>query len=62
MLAFPGVKELLKEMGVLKAIVRPRSITIEKNPVDIELLISQWSIEAHFFFGEVYCYLVHGVN
>lgn len=45
MLAFPGVKELLKDMGVLKAIVQPRSITIEKNPVDIELLISQWSIE-----------------
>lgn len=35
-IALPGVKELLNEVGVLKAIVFGRSITVTKNPIDLE--------------------------
>lgn len=46
-LALHEVKKLLNEVGVLKAIIRMRLISIEKNPVNREFLRSRWSTETH---------------
>lgn len=40
---------MFNEVGVLKAIVRARSIAIERNPVDLEFLMSRRSVETHIF-------------
>lgn len=48
-LAQPGVKKLFNRMGITKAIIHRRSITIERDHADLEFLMSQWSTETHTF-------------
>lgn len=48
-LALHGVKKLLNRVGVLNAIYYIRSIIVEKNPADLEFLISRWSTETYIF-------------
>lgn len=36
-------------MGILKAIICATSIAIERNPVDLEFLMPQWSTKTHTF-------------
>lgn len=38
-------------MGFLKAIMRARSITVKRNPANLEFLMSRWSIETHTFLA-----------
>lgn len=45
MLAQPDMKELFNNLGIMKSIIQARSMTVKRNPANLEFLIptsSQW--------------------
>lgn len=47
------MKDLLKDLGIMKAIVQARAVTVERNLVDLEFLVSWWSTETDTFVASL---------
>lgn len=46
-MAQPEVKRLFNQLGIMKLITQARLIATERNPADLDFLMSQWSTETH---------------
>lgn len=43
------MKDLFKDLGIMKVTTQSRLIALERRPTDLEFLISRWSTENHTF-------------
>lgn len=48
-IAQPGMKKLLNDMGILGAINQAWKMTVDRKSVDLEFLMSRWSTKRHSF-------------
>lgn len=42
-IALPGMKKLLNDLGILRAINQARVMIVKRNPTDLEFLMSRWT-------------------
>lgn len=43
------MNKMLNGLGIFRAINQARAITMERNPINLEFLMSRWSTETHTF-------------
>lgn len=43
------MKDLFKDLGIMKVIAQARAMAVERNPNNLEFLKSRWSTETHTF-------------
>lgn len=51
MLDQPGMCRKFQDLGILRAITQARKATVERDPKDLEFLLSRWSTEIHSFIA-----------
>lgn len=49
MLGQPGMSRRFQDLGILRAISQARKASVERDPKDLEFLLSRWSTETHSF-------------
>lgn len=45
------MKKLLNQIGIMKGIVQVKLMAIERNSIDLEFLMSRWTIDTHTFMA-----------
>lgn len=51
MLDQPGMPRKFQDLGILRAITPARKASVERDPKDLEFLLSRWSTETHSFIA-----------